>query len=75
VRFDCSKIPVSLTPGFSPVDATRKYIKPFQRFMRRHGKPLKRLVSHSSLPVTGLKPGVNEIVAPPIWNGVLLCNS
>jgi len=55
-------IPLSLTPGFSPVTHARGHGKLFQQFSRAQ-KPLKRFLPLHRLG-TGLKPGVNERLNP-----------
>jgi hypothetical protein len=55
-------IPLSLTPGFSPVWHDRGHGKLFQQFSRAT-KLLKQFLHHHRLG-TGLKPGVNERLNP-----------
>ncbi len=55
-------IPLSLTPGFSPVWPVRGHGKLFQQFSRAP-KPLKPFC-HPPRLCTGLKPGVNERLNP-----------
>ncbi len=50
---------LSLAPGFSQVVDAGEGEKPFQRFLRAGGKPLKRFARHTVVN-TRLKPGANE---------------
>ena len=50
---------LSLAPGFSQVSDARAIEKPFQRFHRAGGKPLKRF-ARCGVASTRLKPGANE---------------
>jgi hypothetical protein len=50
---------LSLAPGFSQVSGADKIDKPFQRFLRAGGKPVKRFTGHAVVN-TRLKPGANE---------------
>ena len=59
LRVPVSKWLLSLTPGFSPVQAKPSKISRFNG-LPRGGKPLKRL-KFGGLIGTGLKPGVNEM--------------
>jgi hypothetical protein len=52
---------LSLTPGFSQVSAGGEVEKPFQRFLRAGGNPLKRFALYNTVN-TRLKPGANEII-------------
>ncbi len=59
--FQLAFVPLSFTPGFSPVKSDPAVLNRFNGFpwVNRNGKPLKRFLDYSSR-VTGLKPGVNE---------------
>jgi hypothetical protein len=59
--------PVSLTHRFSRVTKAQTIKKPFQRFLRASGKPLKRFAGHT-IANTRLKPGVNGD-----WDASKLC--